>query len=285
VIKLKAVIVQPFYLPWMGYFGMIDASDIFVFADDVQFQEKSWQQRNKIKNVNNKCKWLTVPVNKNFGQMINETTINNSIFYKKNGNTLNWKEKHWDLISLAYSKAPYFDEYKDDIQEIFTNDWDHLPDLDIYATEKITELLRLKIPHFVKKTEMEGLEGRKVDSIMNICDIVGADGYISGLAAEAYINYNEFQKFKENNVDLYWFEFPHPVYPQIGNDFIPFLSAIDLLFNTGKKSRDYIRKSLENSLKLEDGTSLKMKLYWIIVSYWIYQIIFQFFDNFAEECF
>ncbi len=280
---MKAVIVQPFYLPWIGYFGMIDAADIFVFADDVQFQEKSWQQRNKIKNVNSKCKWLTVPVNKNFGQKINETTINNSITYKRNGNTLGWREKHWDLISLAYSKAPYFEDYKDDIEEIFTNEWDHLSDLDTYATEKISELLRIEQPQFVKKTEMEGLEGRKVDSIMNICDIVGADAYISGLAAKDYIDYNEFQKFKQNNIDLYWFEFPHPVYPQIGDGFVPYLSAIDLLFNTGKKSGDYVKKSLENSLKLEDGTTLKISLYGIIISYWAYKVIYQFFDIFAED--
>ena len=106
---------------------------------------------------------------------------------------------------------------------------------------------------------MKGLEGRKVDSILNICDYIGADEYISGPAAKDYIDYNEFQKFDQKNVDLYWFEFPHPIYPQLGTDFIPYLSAIDLLFNTGKKSRDYIRKSLENSLQLENGSSLKME--------------------------
>ena len=106
---------------------------------------------------------------------------------------------------------------------------------------------------------MQGLEGRKVDSILNICEYIGADEYISGPAAKDYIDYNEFQKFEQEKVDLYWFEFPHPVYPQLGTDFIPDLSAIDLLFNTGKKSRNYIRKSLENCLQLEKGNSLKIE--------------------------
>ena len=281
---LKTVIVQPFYLPWIGYFGMIDAADIFVFADDVQFVKKSWQRRNKIKTTDNKSKWLTVPVNKNFGQMINDVRINNSITYKQRNNTLNWKEKHWDLISSSYTNAPYFDDYKEDIQEIFTQDWETLVDLDIYISEKLSNLLRLKIPHFIRLSDMDGLEGRKVDAIVNICNHLGSDEYISGPAARNYIDYNEFQKFKQNNIDLYWFEFPHPTYPQIGKNFIPYLSAIDLLFNTGKQSRDYIRKGIENRLKLEDGTSLKIALYGIIMSYWVYQIIFHFKDNIAEKC-
>ena len=79
---MKAVILQPFYLPWAGYFGMIDAADTFVFADDVQFSKQSWQCRNKIKIDNNPI-WLSVPVNTKFGQKINEVGINNSITYKQ----------------------------------------------------------------------------------------------------------------------------------------------------------------------------------------------------------
>ena len=252
---MKAVIVQPFYLPWIGYFGMIDESDIFVFADNLQFLKKSWQRRNKIKTTDNRSKWLTVPVNNNFGQMINEVIINNSKTYKQKNKTLNWKEKHWDLISTSYAKAPYFDDYKEDINEIFTREWKLLVDLDVYINEKISKLMHLKIPHFIRLSDMDGLEGRKVDSILNICNYLGADEYISGPAAKNYIDYNEFQKFKQNNIDLYWFEFPYPIYPQIGKDFIPYLSAIDLLFNTGEKSRDYIRMSYENYLQKEDGHS------------------------------
>ena len=98
-----------------------------------------------------------------------------------------------------------------------------------------------------------------MDSIIEICDKIGADEYISGPDARNYIDSNEYKKLKQNNIDLYWFEFPHPIYPQIGTNFIPYLSAIDLLFNTGKKSKDYIRESLENSLQKEEGNSLKIK--------------------------
>jgi len=151
---MKAVILQPFYLPWAGYFGMIEAADIFVFADNVQFSEKSWQCRNKIK-INNNSKWLTVPVNKNFGQKINEVNINNSITYKNRHKILNWKEKHWELISLAYSKAPHFEDYKKDIHEIYNHEWDLLCDLDIHIIKKISNSLKLKTK-FIKNLKLRG---------------------------------------------------------------------------------------------------------------------------------
>ena len=112
---MKAVIVQPFYLPWIGYFGMIDEADIFVFADNLQFLKKSWQRRNKIKTMNNTSKWISVPVTGKYKQNINEVAINNSVSYKQKQTMVNWKEKHWESITSSYSKAPYFDDYKDDI--------------------------------------------------------------------------------------------------------------------------------------------------------------------------
>lgn len=251
---MKAVILQPFYLPWAGYFGMIDAADIFVFADDVQFSEKSWQCRNKI-NINNDFKWLTVPVNKKFGQKINEVGINSTVTYKNKNKILNWKEKQWELISLAYSKASHFDEYKKDIYGIYNHEWDLLCDINIFIIKKISELLNFKT-QFLKKSEIKGLKGCKVDSIISICNEIGADEYISGPAARDYIDYNEFKKLKQEDIDLYWFEFPHPVYPQKGDEFLPYMSIIDLLFNTGDESTDYIQKSVENSLKIENGNNL-----------------------------
>jgi hypothetical protein len=253
---MKAVIVQPFYLPWIGYYGMIDQADSFVFADNLQFVKKSWQRRNKIK-TNNTPKWLSVPVVGKYRQNINEIVINYSMKWKHKNSFLNWKQNHWNSISNAYSKAPYFDDYKDDIKEIYSNDSKMLSDFDIYTVEKISELLGLNIPEFIRSSDMDNAEGKKVDFILNVCNELGADEYISGPAAKNYIDYNAFQKFKQDKVELFWFEYSHPVYPQIGNEFLPYLSIIDLLFNTGEKARDYIRQGLDNCLQIEDGHTLK----------------------------
>ena len=81
----KIAIMQPTFLPWLGYFSLIKKVDKFIFLDSVQFNKRSWQQRNKIKN-NTKSMYLTVPVlSKNkFDQKISETKIDRNSKYIEN---------------------------------------------------------------------------------------------------------------------------------------------------------------------------------------------------------
>jgi hypothetical protein len=253
---MKAVIVQPFYLPWMGYFGMIDQADIFVFADNLQFVKKSWQRRNKIKTNTGNPQWVTIPVTGKYRQNINEIEINSSMKYKHKNGLLDWKENHWNLISNSYAKSPYFDDYKDGIKEILFSDCKMLSDFDIFAAKKVSELLGLNLPDFIKSSDMDNAKGKKVDFILNVCNELGADEYVSGPSAKNYIDFKGFQKFEQDNIELFWFEYSHPVYPQIGNEFLPYLSVIDLLFNTGEKAGEYIQNGLKNCLQKEDGCDL-----------------------------
>ena len=181
---MKAVILQPMYLPWMGYFGMIDIADVFVFYDDVQFSNQSWQQRNRIK-TNNGVVWLTVPVLKNFGQKINEVKINNST---------NWRKKHLKTIKYSYSKAPYFKDYKDIFEEIYDKEWEYLCELDIHIIKTISEILGLKTK-FILSSELN-VEGKKTDRLINVLKKINATEYISGPSAKAYIEPEKFKKEK-----------------------------------------------------------------------------------------
>jgi len=240
---MKAVILQPMYLPWMGYFGLIDIANIFVFYDDVQFVERSWQRRNKIKMPNKDWIWLSVPIIKKFGQRINEVKINNNI---------NWAEKHWKSLKYAYTKARFFEDYAYIFKKIYVNKkWEYLVDLDVTTIKEISKLLGLDNTKFMFSCELNA-EGEKTDRLINILNRIGADEYITGPAAKAYI---EADKFKKAGIRLYWYEFKHPTYPQLYGEFVPYLSVIDLLFNTGEKSIDYIRKGLKNALVLDERTS------------------------------
>ncbi|CAB3290115.1 WbqC-like protein family [Methanocaldococcus lauensis] len=235
---MKVVILQPMYLPWMGYFGMIDVADVFVFYDDVQFSNQSWQQRNRVKTANG-IVWLTVPVIKKFGQRINEVRINNST---------NWRKKHWKTIKYSYSKAPYFKDYKDIFEEIYAREWNYLYELNIYIIKTITEILGLKTK-FILSSELN-VEGKKTDRLIRILKKINATEYISGPSAKAYI---EPEKFKRENIGLYWFEFNHPKYPQIHGDFVPYLSVIDLLFNVGEvEAVKYIKEGQKNAIKKDE---------------------------------
>lgn len=234
--KTKMVaIMQPTYLPWMGYVGMIDVVDVFVFYDDVQFVNRSWQRRNKIK-VPKDGIWLSVPVIQNFGQTINKVKINND---------LNWRDKHWTSIKHHYSNAPFFNEYMAILEEIYEKEWDYLVDLNITLIKKISEILGLDT-EFMLSSELRGVEGTKTDRLINILKLIGADEYLTAPATKAYI---EPEKFKGNDITLYWYEFNHPTYKQLYGDFVQYLSVIDLLFNMGDESIKLIREGEENAIK------------------------------------
>ena len=109
---MKGTILQPTYLPWLGYFEMIGHSDVFVVFDHVQFERKSWQQRNKIKTANGAVS-LTVPVQK----MPRETKISEMKISYERCNPL---ERHWKTIELSYKKAPYFEKYKSCFENIYS---------------------------------------------------------------------------------------------------------------------------------------------------------------------
>jgi hypothetical protein len=239
---MRAVVLQPTYLPWMGYFGMIDVADTFVFYDDVQFSVQSWQQRNKIKSANGNWIWLSVPIVRNFGQHINEVQINN---------TTNWEKKHWASIYQSYTKAPCFKGYKDEIERIYEKEWEYLSDLNISIIKKLSGLLSVHIPEFIKSSGLGDLTGKKTERLSLVLEEIGADEYVSGPGAKDYMDIDSLQA---KGIKLYWYEFQHPVYPQIRGEFIPYLSVIDLLFNTGNEAIKYIREGSKNALILDEGT-------------------------------
>ena len=231
---MKAVIMQPTYLPWMGYFDLIDQSNIFVFLDDVQFEKQSWQQRNKIKTPHGMI-WLTVPVLQNLGQKINEVKINNNS---------NWKEKHWKSIKYNYSNSSHFNEHFEFFEYIYGTNWGCLADLNMTLIEKSSRILGLDTK-FIFSSELN-VGGKKTDRLINILNETGADEYISTPGSKSYI---EVDKFNKENIMLYWNEFNHQTYTQLYGDFMPYLSVIDLLFNCGDKSLSVIRKGGGNAIK------------------------------------
>lgn len=227
---MKVVINQPTYLPWMGYFAMMDLADVFVFYDDVQFVAQSWQQRNRIKSMQGKELWLTIPITRSFGQKINEVRINGDAI---------WRKKHWKSIEQSYSKAPYFNKFGYKVEELYDATWFYLADFNIYVTRILAELLDVKLPKFIKSSELKGIEGEKTDRVLSVLRAVGGTEYISGLGAMDYL---QAEKLHKAGIELTWFNYQHPIYPQIRGDFIPYLSVIDLLFNVGDKAIEHIRR-------------------------------------------
>lgn len=208
---------QPEYLPYIGFFDRISRADIFVILDNVQYQKNAFINRNKIKTFDG-WQWLTVPVKQREAlKNINEIEISNEI---------DWRVKHWKALLYNYNKAPYFKKYSDFFEKLYKQNWTSLANLDIYLIENIMDMLGLKKE--IKKSSLLKANGKADDLLINICKELGADTYFSGPGGRGYM---DLEKFKEQNINVVFQEFTHPVYAQQFGEFIPNLSIIDLLFN------------------------------------------------------
>lgn len=224
---MKVAIMQPTYLPWTGYFDLMERSNIFVFLDDVQFEKQSWQQRNQIKTTTG-AQWLTVPVLQKLPQKISEVIINN---------TVPWRKKHWNTIKQNYSKSSHWQNYFAFFEELYEKDWELLAELNIYVVLWLKK--QLGITTKTVKASKLNAQGARVELLIDICKKLGADEYLSPIGSKAYIEENNI--FPHNNIKLEYQNYEHPIYRQLYGDFIPYLSAVDLLFNKGGHSLEIIR--------------------------------------------
>lgn len=223
---------QPNYLPWLGYFYKIARSDIFVFLDNAQYSKSSFINRNKIKTSQGAA-WLTVDVLKKgrFKQLINEVEINNDT---------SWSSTHEKTISQNYSKARYFEKYKNFFEDVYHRRWQQLVDLNEALTTLICDISGISGVKFIRASEIN-VRGQSTELLINICKAVGADTYLSGFGAKQYM---DEKAFEQANISLRYYDFEHPTYHQLWGEFIPNLSIIDLLFNEGDKSLEILLRKI-----------------------------------------
>jgi hypothetical protein len=219
--------MQPTYLPWMGYFDLIDQSDLFVFLDNVQFDNRSWQQRNRIK-MSQGPHWLTVPVYQRTGQKITDVRIYNEV---------NWRRKHWMTLTTGYQKSAFWSDVSPQLEGVYQQDWQALVDLNIYLIKLFCQMLGIE-SNFKRASQLESIRGKKTDLLISICQSVGADLYLSPAGSKTYLTSDNH--FKNNGIALKFHQYEHPTYPQLYGEFSPYLSIVDLMMNTGEKVLDTI---------------------------------------------
>ena len=224
--------MQPSYLPWVGYFALMDQVDIFVFLDSVQFDRRSWQQRNRIKILSG-MQMLTVPVfKKGFrDQCIADVRIDR---------TTDFAKKHIRTISMAYTKAPFFKQYEEDIFNVISERFEKLADLTTSLILKIQDILGIECRCVNSKDLNE--KGSKAELLANICERLDGKTYISPVGSKVYLEQSD--SFKRGGIEVKYNNFKNPVYNQLGGEFIPYMSVIDLIFNEGPKSIEIIRKGI-----------------------------------------
>ena len=224
---------QPAYLPWLGYFHRIAMSDAHIVLDSVQFEKNSFTNRNKVRTAQG-YSWLTVPV-KTAGKFGALAILNVEI-----ANERRWAEKHWATLQLNYGKAPYFQEHAAFFEDIYRRSWLKLHDLCRTITSYFLTAFDIRTPiHF--SSQMTAL-GKKDELVLNLCRETGAKVYLSGPLGRDYLRED---LFTEQGISVRYHDYYHPTYKQVYSGFEPYMSALDLLFNAGPRSREILMANQE----------------------------------------
>lgn len=218
-------ISQPTFMPYAGYFGLLDYVDCFVFLDDVQFDKRSWQQRNYI-FLDKKAYLLTVPV------------LSKGKFHQKISNVkiLNNKSKEKILLKIhcAYKNSKFFSRYFKKIKNIFEESNGLLLDLNIKIIKFLVEEFGISTKlNFLSKTN---INSKKIKLIYDICKKFNATEYISTIGAKDYMG--KIREIPNTSIKINYFKFNHKTEYSKNQQ----LSAIDLLFNEGPNSINIIRR-------------------------------------------
>ncbi|XOV79178.1 MAG: WbqC family protein [Aestuariibacter sp.] len=229
-------ISQSNYIPWKGYFDLINKADVFVFLDDVQYTKRDWRNRNKIKTPEG-VKWLSIPIetkNKRF-QKIREAKVVDSL----------WAEKHWFTIKQFYQRAPFFRLYESEIQSAYeiASSQTYLSEINVLFIKTLCDLLGIT-------TELLTLHNSDSISdasqrLVSICQDNQARSYLSGPAAKLYMN---CELFEQANIDIHWMQYSqYPEYTQCYPPFDHQVSILDCLYHLGPNTLDYIRSTVQSN--------------------------------------
>lgn len=220
---IMVTIHQPEFLPWLGFMDKIRQCDVFVLLDSVQYEKNYFQNRNKIRTAWGSA-WLTIPVLTKglFGQTIRDIRIQNEE---------KWRRKHCQGIRQHYQAAPFFDKYFPGLEALYVQSWDLLAEFNIAVISWVANAFGLS-RRFVRSSELT-LTGKRSELLVNICIALGAEFYLSGVSGRGYLDEH---LFADAGIPVRYQNFNHPVYRQCYEPFLPNMSSVDLLFNTGPDS-------------------------------------------------
>jgi len=225
----KVAIVQSCYIPWKGYFDLINSVDEFILYDDMQYTKRDWRNRNKIKTKNG-IMWLTIPVmvkNKYF-QKICETEISDP----------KWNQRHWKSIIHHYSGAKHFLDYRKMFEELYLGMKESfLSQINYQCIIAICGILGIETK--ISWSKNYRLTGDRIEKLNNLCMQAGATEYLTGPTAKEYLNVNSF---RNHGIKIRFMDYSgYPEYRQLHSPFEHGVSIIDLLFNEGPKAKKFMK--------------------------------------------
>jgi hypothetical protein len=223
---------QPEFVPWLGFFNKIWQSDVFIIMDNVQFKKNHFENRNKIRALNDqRWTWIKVPVliKGRFGQKICHVEINSD-------GEKRWKDVLLKTVKLSYQKSNYFREVYEIVENCINQNTNKLVDININFILSILDYLNIQ-----KKILIQSQLNIVSSKSKLLADLIKAnecDVYLSGQSGKEYL---DLDIMKENYIAVRYQNFKHPYYKQMHGNFLEGMSILDLLFNYGKQSVDFIK--------------------------------------------
>lgn len=229
-INMKKIVasIQSSYIPWKGYFDVINAADEFIFLDHVQYTKQDWRNRNRIKSHRGDI-WLTVPVEKSKTNIaIKDVRVADA----------HWGRKHWNIISASYAKAPYFKEFRDVFKPLFLSGSEKfLCEVNYKFIFAINKILGITTP-IRWSTDYDLAEG-KTERLIDLCKKLKADVYLCGPAAHSYL---DEASFREAGMEVEWIDYSGYVeYDQLFPPFEHQVSIVDLILHKGAAAPEYMK--------------------------------------------
>jgi hypothetical protein len=225
----KVAVVQSNYIPWKGYFDLINSVDEFILYDDVQFTRRDWRNRNLIKTSRG-LEWMTVPVSVKgrYLQKICETRISEA----------DWAERHWATLVHNYSKAPFFELYRPIFEPLYRRHESLLSAVNLDFIKAICGILGVAT-RISWSMDYRPLKEGKTERLVDLCRRVEGTHYLSGPAARDYIHP---ALFDASGIGLSFFDYAgYPEYPQRFGKFEHGVTILDLLFNAGPQAPRYMK--------------------------------------------
>jgi hypothetical protein len=228
--KKTVAIVQSCYIPWKGYFDLINSVDEFVLFDDRQFTRRDWRNRNRIKTPSG-THWLTIPVQVagRYHQRIDETVVSDRA----------WARRHWKTLAQAYAAAPHFNAYGEHFREAYEelDDEPRLSAINRRLLQAVCDVLGIRTK-LGWSTEYVG-EGSRTERLVSLCRQTGATRYLTGPRARDYINTTLFE---DAAIALTYMDYEgYRPYPQLHPPFEHSVTVLDLIFNTGMEAQRYMK--------------------------------------------
>jgi hypothetical protein len=222
-------ILQSNYVPWKGYFDLMSAADELILYDEVQYTKHDWRNRNKLKSPVG-VRWLTIPVQVKgrLGQRIDEARISDP----------SWAARHWATVKAWYGRAPFFGYYRSVFEDLYlsTGEDPYLSQINRHFLETLRDLLGITTP-LTCSSEYHS-SGHRIERLVGICRAAGATRYLSGPAAQKYL---DTDCFYEAGIEVVWMSYDgYPEYPQLYPPFEHHVSVLDLLLNVGDEAPLYM---------------------------------------------